>query len=163
MKIINYNYDKRVDNDVRPVSSKMQDIVEWVYRTHLVEFYVTLNLRKPMSNPDCQDYCQEIYLQLCEVPQEKWDEMWNYGYVALKSYVCQLIKNNNQSSNSRAYYNIRKSTKNWIMYEDFDEVSTRDELVELDRKLQRETYENTSDYGDEGASDGDSGGLQELD
>lgn len=143
MKQINYNYNKKVDSEVRPKSSKMQDIVEWVYKTHLVEYYVTLNFNKPMTNPDCQDYCQEIYLQLCEIPQEKWDEVWEYGFIGLRGYVCQLIKNNNISETSVAYRSIRRSVKDWLIYESFDDIASPEELREIDRQIQRETYENS--------------------
>ena len=139
----NYNYNKKVNNDCRPTSSNVTDIVQWVYDTHLVEYYVTYHLKADEQDSMVKDYCQEIYLQLCEVDQKKWDELYVQGITALRSFVCYIIKVNNVSDTGIAYRKIKRATKNWISYEQFDDVTSYDEIIEIDRKVQRENYEST--------------------
>lgn len=162
--IVNKYYNKKVHFDDYPKDRSRESILDWIYQSHIVEFYVTYNSGKSMNNPDCQDYAQEIYTQLCEITQERWDELWAEGLPYLKAYVGALIRNNNISVSSPAYRHIKRDVKDWIPYEDFDEIASPEELREIDRKLQRELYnENTANQGNEGGSGDYSGGVQELD
>lgn len=124
-------YKGTIDNSILPESNSRNDIVLWLYKTHLVEYYVTYGLQKPINDPDVEDYIQEIYEQVLMIPQEKLNELYEAGIIFLKGYLCRLIKNNNKSVNSIAYRNIKKKTKDWINFDKFDEFSSKEELLNI--------------------------------
>jgi hypothetical protein len=88
------------------------DTIEYICNLGLVEGY----LRKLIYHDDMQDYDdyrQELYLQICEVPEEKWDRLWKQGTAtdgakAIRGYVSGLIYRNVRSKNSKIYNRLKK-------------------------------------------------------
>lgn len=75
-----------------------------------------------------QEYVSEIWLQICEVEQEKWTDLFNQGKI--KAYVSGLVYRNVKSVNSPAYWHVRRQNsryvhrtdKEWFNYEDSNNI-----------------------------------------
>ena len=63
---------------------------------------------------------------ICEVPQEKWDKLYEQGKMSISAYVTGIIQQQVVSTNSRIYkllgkhkaMEIIKKEEFWITYED---------------------------------------------
>ena len=99
-------------------SSSRDDILDYIYRTDLVNWYVTYLLHKGIDNELTKEYISEIWLQLCEISQNKWLDLYEQGKAAITAFVAGLIHNNCISVNSKAYYHIKKPTINEVHFTD---------------------------------------------
>ena len=64
-------------------------ILQWLADTHLVEWYSTYLLDKKLEY--MEDEVAEIWLILCEIPQDRWDNVYNQGKAAVSAYVTGII------------------------------------------------------------------------
>lgn len=116
-------YNARVLTKQTPLKSNERDIiVQWICDIHVVEWYTTQLLHQPYEDAEVQDKIQEIYLMICEVPQEKWDELYKQGKYAVSAYVTGIIHQQIISANSLCYkkYNKHKeifTTKDDLFWE----------------------------------------------
>ncbi len=101
-------------------------IIEWIYKSNLVPWYVTYILEKPIDNEYVQDCIGELYLMICEIPQEKWDKLYEQGKMSISAYITGIIQQQVISTNSRIYkllgkhkaMEIIKKEEFWIAYAD---------------------------------------------
>lgn len=117
---------KVLSADLPLKSEKKDDIIQWIFDIHIVEWYTTYLLKKSMENEDVQDKIQEIYLMICEVPQKKWNELYSQGRFAISGYVTGIIHQQLISTTSKIYkkyekYNETFQTKDDIFWETYDE------------------------------------------
>lgn len=88
--------------------SKIETIVQWLYDTHLVEWYVTYLLKKRLEDEDVEDKIQDIYLYVMETPQEKWDDLFEQGQFSVSGYVTGIIHQQLITDNSKIYRKYNK-------------------------------------------------------
>lgn len=127
-------YYARVEPTKIPLASSNRDeVLSFIQKTNAVEWFTTAILRKPITNELVREYIQEIWLQLCEIKQEKWDDLYSQGKPILYAFVVKLIKNNLKSVTSNAYYHIKipyrgeeyLTETEWLVYEDTEEMPDR--------------------------------------
>ena len=117
-------YDKQVMLTEIPLnSSEKNTIIQWLYDIHLVEWYSTYLIGKSIDD-DLQDKIQEIYLILCEIPQEKWDELYAQGKYSITAYVTGVIHQQLYSTTSTIYYkygvhNLKEITMDELFWEKY--------------------------------------------
>lgn len=122
----NKYYNKLVLTEELPLNtSNRDDVLNWIYDIHIVEWYSTYLLKKGIDD-DLADKIQEIYLMLCEVPQEKWDKLFQQGKFAISSYVTGVVHQQLWSTTSKIYtkygrYNATQITQDEIFWDIYDE------------------------------------------
>lgn len=89
-------------------SDKRDDVINWIYATHIVEWYTTYLMKKPVEDDNVADRIQELYLMICEIPEEKWKGLYAQGQYAVSAYVTGIIHQQIISENSAIY---KKYTK----------------------------------------------------
>lgn len=99
------------------------DTLNYIYDLGLVQGYLG-KLIYNTDKEDYDDYFQEIFLQLCEVPEEKWQKLWeqgtkNDGAKAIRGYVSGLIHRNVRSKNSRLYYKLKKYKEREVPFSEY--------------------------------------------
>lgn len=88
--------------------SKIETIVQWLYDTHLVEWYVTYLLKKRLEDEDVEDKIQDIYVYVMETPQSKWDDLFEQGQFSVSGYVTGIIHQQLITDNSKIYRTYNK-------------------------------------------------------
>ena len=91
-----------------------EDTLIYIHSLQFVENYV----KKLMYKEDdylYDDYVSECYLQICELSEEKIKDLWTQGTKndnakALRGFISGLIYRNVKSTNSRAYYKLKRFT-----------------------------------------------------
>lgn len=115
----NWNYSKKVLTGQIPLKSgKREDIVQWIYDIHIVEWYTTYLLKRTIKQGDTADKIQEIYLQVCDVPQEKWDDLYEQGMYSISAYVAGLIHRQIVSDSSRVYKKYNRYREKFVTMEE---------------------------------------------
>ncbi len=94
----------------------MRDIIlDYLIKSNFVESY-TKKLVYPSDKADLQDdFLQEVWLQICEIPEKKWEEITRnntnpdqmYG---VRNFVSVVIRNTVVSTTSAAYRKLKKQT-----------------------------------------------------
>jgi hypothetical protein len=51
--------------------------MDYILRTDLVNWYTTYLMKKPITAELVQEYIQEIWVQIAEIPQAKWDDLYD--------------------------------------------------------------------------------------
>ena len=91
------------------------EILDYLIKSKFVESY-TKKLVYPSDKDNLQDdYISEVWLQLCEVSESKWQEIMNnnknsdpmYG---VRNFVSVIIKNTVRSVTSSAYRKLKKQS-----------------------------------------------------
>ena len=92
----------------------MRDIIlDYLIKSNFVESY-TKKLVYPSDKADLQDdFIQEVWLQICEIPEKKWEEITRnntnpdqmYG---VRNFVSVVIRNTVVSTTSSAYRKLKK-------------------------------------------------------
>ena len=115
----NWNYDNRVLTKEIPLKSgKREDILEWIVAIHLVEWYTTYLLKRSIKQGDTADKIQEIYLEICKVPQEKWDDLYEQGVYSISAYISGLIHRQIISDSSTLYMKYNRYRERFVTMED---------------------------------------------
>lgn len=115
----NWNYSKRVKTGEIPLkSSNRDDVLIWITKTNLVEWYVTYLLKRSIEQGDTADKIQEIYLEICNVPQEKWDDLYEQGVYSISAYVSGLIHRQIVSNTSKVYFKYNRYRERFVTMED---------------------------------------------
>ena len=88
------------------------EILRYIYDLNFVENYA-----KKLANTDdwyqIDDIISDLWLQICEIPEEKWDKLLSQGtkkdsFYAVRGFVSGLIYRNVKSKNSKLYYHLKK-------------------------------------------------------
>lgn len=104
----NKYYDKLcLTTELKLKTSNRDDVIKWIYDSHVVEWYSTFLLRKHIDE-DLADKIQEIYMMICEIPQEKWDYLYAQGQYAISAYVTGIVHQQLWSTTSEIYYKYGK-------------------------------------------------------
>lgn len=90
-------------------------VLEYLYSCGFVHNYTKkLMYREDIDNL-YEDFVQEVFLQLCEVNEEKWEElMYNNDntkhdiYYTIRNWVSVLIRNTVRSTTSTAFRRLKK-------------------------------------------------------
>lgn len=126
-KIRNKYYDKLVrTKEIDLPNSDKETILKWIYDINIVQWYVTYLMERPIDNDDVQDYIGEIFLILSEIPQEKWNNLYEQGKFAVSAYVTGVIKFQIVSQHSTIWFKygkrkqkeIRVDESFWNLYEE---------------------------------------------
>lgn len=99
-------------------SGKRDDIVQWIYDINIVPWYTTYLLKRPLNSCDVQDKIQEIYLEVCNVTQEKWDDLYEQGAYSISAYVSGLIHRQIVSNTSKIYLKYNRYRERFVTMED---------------------------------------------
>ena len=93
----------------------MRDIIlDYLIKSNFVESY-TKKLVYPSDKENLQDdFLQEVWLQICEIPEKKWEEITRnntnpdqmYG---VRNFVSVVIRNTVVSTTSAAYRKLKKA------------------------------------------------------
>lgn len=103
----NRYYSNRVLMEQTPLKDGKRDtIVQWIYDIHVVEWYSTYLLRLPLKR--IEDKVQEIYVEICSIPQSKWNELYNQGKIAIADYVTGIVHQQLISNTSKVYKKYNK-------------------------------------------------------
>lgn len=90
-------------------------VLKYLYDSNFVKYFV----KKLMYSEDIEDlyedFLQEVYFQLCEVPEEKWLELYNRRdnqdeFYDIRNWVSVLIRNTVRSTTSSAYRKLKKQS-----------------------------------------------------
>lgn len=112
-------YNARVLTKQTPLKSNERDvIVQWIYDIHVVEWYTTQLLHQSYNDTEVQDKIQEIYLMICEVSQEKWNELYKQGKYAISAYVTGIIHQQIVSDNSDVYKKYNRHKERFLIKDD---------------------------------------------
>lgn len=57
----------------------------------IVETIAYARLSKAYTDDTIQDFCQEVWVQLCEIPDDKWKKLHQDDHVM--QYVSRIVKN----------------------------------------------------------------------
>lgn len=114
------------------------ETLQYLYDLGLVEKYS----RKIMLECDysiAEDIIQHIWLQLCEVKDEKWADLWQQGTntdkaKAVRGFVSGIIYRNIRSKNSKVWSALKK-------YKDHEYIMTDDERIMYENTLADEPAE----------------------
>lgn len=126
-KVKNRYYNEWVHTADLPLeNSDRETIINWLYKSNLLNWYVTYILEKPIDDEYVQDCIGELWLIICEVKQEKWNELYEQGKMAVSAYVTGIIQQQLVSTNSKIYkllgkYKSMEIIKNeafWLKYEE---------------------------------------------
>ena len=122
-----------------PKSGNREDIINWLLFTDFIPNYVSKLERDTYQN-DLDDIIQEVWLSICQIPQEKWDYLYDQGWTAIKAFTSGLIYRQIHSQNSPVYTKYKKrrkfeaklSNECWQIYE---ETNTMPETIYEKDKL----------------------------
>lgn len=141
----------------RPKSSNRDDIIEWLQYIGLVDNYIKKLEYDDIDPETIKDEIQEIWLYICEIEQDKWDQLYYQGATAIKAYISGLIYRHIHSNSSLIYNKYKKpylmfkhiSDQAWdifdetaIMQDTNEDYSLRE--TELDR-IKRNIENNNND------------------
>ena len=124
-KVKNRWFNEWVHTGDLPLENSDRDtIIKWLYNSNLLQWYVTYILEKPIDDEYVQDCIGELWLMICEIPQEKWDYLYEQGKMSVSAYVTGVIRQQIVSTNSRIYkllgkykaMEINKSEEFWLRY-----------------------------------------------
>ena len=91
------------------------ELLNYLIKSNFVTSY-TKKLVYPSDKDNLQDdYISEVWLQICEIPESKWQEIMNnnknsdsmYG---VRNFVSVIIKNTVRSTTSSAYRKLKKQS-----------------------------------------------------
>jgi hypothetical protein len=119
-----------------------EEILNYIIETKLVENYT-----KKLANSDdweqIEDITQEIYLQICEIPEDKLIELYNQGtekdpFKSIRGYVTGLIYRNVKSKNSKVWTKLKKhytrefiqDSDEWDIFENIPDIQINEFSLE---------------------------------
>lgn len=97
---------KLLTNPPGPVTR--DSLMQWLSDTGWVEGFIGKRI-SPMDRMYFEDYVQECWVQILEVPADKILGIWNKGKGKFVNYIKSIIINNIRSTGSHLYNNIRKA------------------------------------------------------
>ena len=91
------------------------EILNYLIKSNFVTSY-TKKLVYPSDKDNLQDdYISEVWLQICEIPEEKWLELYNRRpnqdeFYDIRNFVSVIIRNTVRSTTSSAYRKLKKQS-----------------------------------------------------
>lgn len=88
-------------------------VLDYLIKSNFVTSY-TKKLVYPSDKEDLQeDFIQEVWLQICEISEEKWAELYNRRpnqdeFYDVRNWVSVIIRNTVRSVTSSAYRKLKK-------------------------------------------------------
>lgn len=93
------------------------EIINYLYNSGFVRNYVKKILWTSDIDSLYEDYVQEVFLQICEVKTEKWEELMGNNdsekhdrFYTIRNWVSMLILNTVRSTTSTAYRRLKKQS-----------------------------------------------------
>lgn len=134
-KISKTTYDPKLREVIdvllsKPKSANRDDILNWLQYTELVDNYIKKLEYADIPDETVQDEIQEIWLEICEIPQSKWDRLYYQGTTAIKAYISGLIYREIHSNTSKIYNKYKKpylmfkriSDESWEVFDETGEM-----------------------------------------
>lgn len=94
-----------------------EKIINYLYESGFVHNYVLKLMWQTDIDSYYQDYLQEVWLQICDVKLEKWQELMNNNdntkhdeFYTIRNWVSILIYNTVHSETSAAYRRLKKQS-----------------------------------------------------
>lgn len=84
-------------------SSDRDTVIQWLWDSELVQWYTTWLLQRDIEDEYVQDVIGELWVMICEIPQEKWDFLYAQGKMSISAYITGLIHQQVISTNSKIY------------------------------------------------------------
>lgn len=92
-------------------------IINYLYNSGFVRNYVKKLLWTTDIDSLYDDYVQEVFLQICEVPVKKWEELMNNNdsekhdeFYTVRNWTSMLVYNTVHSETSTAYRRLKKQS-----------------------------------------------------
>lgn len=88
-------------------------VLDYLIKSNFVTSYVK-KLMFPSDIDDLyEDYCQEVWLALCEVSEEKWKDLYfrranQDEFYDIRNWVSVIIRNTVKSTTSSAFRKLKK-------------------------------------------------------
>ena len=115
MRRANKYYQERVLTREIPLKDGNRDtIIKWIYDCHLVEWYSTYLLCKTLEDEDTKDKIQSIWEEICAIPQDKWDYLYEQGKYSVSAYITGIVHQQLISDSSKVYNLYNKYSKTFI-------------------------------------------------
>ena len=92
-------------------------LMAWLADTGYIEGLVGKRI-SPLDRHLIEDYIQEVWVQILEVPHDKLLEIWYKGKGRFTNYLKSIVINNVYSNSSHLYKNIREGTHELIHLDD---------------------------------------------
>ena len=88
-------------------------VLKYLYESGFVQFYTKKLLYREDINDLYEDYLQEVWLQICEIPEKKWKELYNKRpnqdeFYDIRNWLSVLIRNTVVSTTSSAFRKLKK-------------------------------------------------------
>lgn len=88
-------------------------VLKYLYKSGFVQFYTKKLLYREDINDLYEDYLQEVWLQICEIPEKKWEELYNKRdnqdeFYDIRNWLSVLIRNTVVSTTSAAFRKLKK-------------------------------------------------------
>lgn len=115
-------YYRKLINTPFPEEYSREGVLQYIADTEVVEQFTKGYLKKNLKDYLTEEYMQEIWVQICQLPEEKLKDLYWQGPVSLRAFIIQMIKQNCISIKSRAYYHVIVPTKNTYHFTDWDNV-----------------------------------------
>lgn len=93
------------DTEDNPLTHKR--LMDWLAKTGWVENHLRSRI-SPLDRNHIEDYIQEVWIQILEVPPEKMLEIYRRGKGKFVNYIKSIIMNNIYSKSSHLYKNVRE-------------------------------------------------------
>lgn len=85
-----------------PDSSDKMDILKWLIKTDFVTNYIQ-KLTFNSDYGDLEDITQDIWMIICEIEQDKWNDLYEQGTLNIIRYISGLIYRQVNSTTSTIY------------------------------------------------------------
>ena len=109
-------------------------LIEHIYSLGLVQNYIKkIGFSNDLEIYD--DICQEIWLQISEIPCEKWETLLSQGtekdkLKAVRGYITGLIFKNIRSDSSKIYHKLKKHKQYEYIKDDLVWDKFRNEIAD---------------------------------
>lgn len=116
-------------------TSIRDEVLNYLISTHLVENYIKkIALSSDLEQFD--DVCQEIWLQICEIPENKWVNLISQGsekdkYTKCRAYITGLIYRNIRSNSSKLFHKLKKHKQFELLKDDLVWDKYRNEIPDI--------------------------------
>lgn len=123
----------------KPASSDRTDIINWLNYTGLVDNYIRKLEFTDVDPEIINDEIQECWLMICEIPQEKWDNLYMQGTTPIKAFISGLIFRQIHSNSSPVYKKYKQkfnkikhiSDKSWEVFDETNVMLPTDEQISI--------------------------------
>jgi hypothetical protein len=76
-------------NATQAKSGSREDIINWLIETDMIGCFV----RYFGNGIDTEDKIQDIWFEVLNIPEERWQMLYEQGFPIAKAYVARIIKN----------------------------------------------------------------------